>query len=138
MTQPQGDATGPTKFGDQLSYWRNLKQQADEGTFSLDEGLAVDLKKHCETMLSELNNNLLHGANQLGYLTGFGTLPSSVALQAAFEAKATTAPDSLSAQYKKAIDIVTTMRDTYNIVITKLTASDHNSAAAISKQTGKL
>jgi hypothetical protein len=132
------DATSQSQFSDQLTYWKDLKQQAEDGTFQLDLSLATDLKNHAETMRHHLEDEALLRARRMSHITGFGTLPSSTALKAAFESKADGAPDSLTAQYKKAIDIVTTMRDTYNIVITKLTGTDQDHAAAITKQTGKL
>ncbi len=138
MTVPQGSTSSAAQFNDQLSYWRSLKQQAGDGTFSLDTSLANDLKGHAETLLKHLNDELLPSANDLGYLTGFGSLPSSRALKSAFEVKAITAPDALIAQYKQAIDIVTTMRDTYDAVLSKFSEADHSAAAAISKQTEKL
>ncbi|MQY18106.1 hypothetical protein [Nocardia macrotermitis] len=132
------DGTSQPQFGDQLTYWKSLKQQAEDGTFTLDASLATDMKKHAEALRHHLEDEAYPTARRLGHIGGFGTLPSSTALQSAFEAKATTAPDALTTQYKAAIDIATTMRDTYQIVLSKLTSSDDESAAALKKQTGKL
>ncbi|KZM68383.1 hypothetical protein [Nocardia terpenica] len=135
MAEPQGDSGKPPQFTDQLAYWRSLKQQAEGGTFRLDPDLAQALRNRAETMRKHLEEDLLITARKLAHLDGFGTLPSSLALKQAFEQKADGAPDSAVNQYKAAIDIVTTMRDTYDTVIQKLLAQDHASAVAIGKTT---
>ncbi|MFI5780940.1 hypothetical protein [Nocardia sp. NPDC051570] len=135
MTESVTAASGKPQLDDQLAYWRNLKQQAESGSFRIDSDLATDLRDHAEDMRRKLVD-LLTQANRLSTLGGFGALPSSLALKTAFATKANGGPESLVAQYGKAIDIVTLMRDTYELSIQKLTGQDAASAAAVAQTAG--
>ncbi|MFI5782596.1 hypothetical protein [Nocardia sp. NPDC051570] len=130
MADPVSAASGQPQFDSQVAYWRNLKQQAEGGTFRLDPDLATELRNHAEEMRQKLVE-LQRRARNLSTLSGFGALPSSTTLQTAFEQKADGGPDSLVVQYARAIEIVTLMRDTYELSIRKLTGQDSAAADAI-------
>ncbi|MCM6775292.1 hypothetical protein NDR87_16570 [Nocardia sp. CDC159] len=137
MADTASHSSGGPQSDDQLGYWRNMKQQAEAGTFRLDPDLATELRKHAEEMRVRLAE-LLNQANRLGALDGFGSLPSSTALKNAFEQKANGSPDSLINQYGKAIEVVTLMRDTYDLSIQKLTSQDAAAAGSIGRAAGGL
>jgi hypothetical protein len=117
-------------MSDQLAQWQSLKQQAIEGTVSIEHDLGSDLHRECETLLTELRE-CRDNAMRLGHLSGYGGLPSALDMQRKFELKATGGEngDSAVARLEGQIEIAETMRDTYAAMIGELTETDQQNSS---------
>ncbi|MBF6397700.1 hypothetical protein IU438_18080 [Nocardia cyriacigeorgica] len=117
---------------DQLKHWQGLKTQAQNGELRLDPDLGNALIGRCDTMLTELDAMRTQALN-LQYVSGFGTLKSADALAKKFASKAVGAEDSAVTRLEETIDIVNTMKQTYELAIRTLTETDQT----IGDQLGK-
>ncbi|MBF6101444.1 hypothetical protein IU510_25820 [Nocardia cyriacigeorgica] len=108
---------------DQLQHWQNLKTQAENGELRLEPELGNALMGRCDTMLTELDAMRTQALN-LQYVAGFGTLPSAQALAKKFAGKAFGDEDSAVKRIEQSIDIVNTMRQTFELSIRTLTETD--------------
>ncbi|MFI5719656.1 hypothetical protein [Nocardia sp. NPDC051750] len=117
-------------MSDQLAQWQNLKQQAIDGTVSIEYDLGSDLRRECETLLTALRD-YRDDARSLGRLSGYGGLPSALDMQKKFELKATGGEngDSAVARIEGLIAIAETMRDTYAAMIGELTETDQQNSS---------
>ncbi|MEV0031119.1 hypothetical protein [Nocardia sp. NPDC050793] len=112
----------------QVHRWQQLKQQAVNGEFKMEEGIGEALRKRCETFMAELDI-MRTDAQALDRLMGYGTLPSAQQLQKKFEQKAGggsahDSDDSAVKRIEQHIEVVQLMRDTYAAAIGKLQATD--------------
>ncbi|TLG00259.1 hypothetical protein FEK35_24630 [Nocardia cyriacigeorgica] len=117
---------------DQLQHWQNLKTQAQNGVLRVEPELGRALMARCDTFLAALET-MRTDAMRLQYVGGFGSLKSADALAKKFASKAVGAEDSAVTRIEQSIDIVTTMRQTYELAIRTITETDQ----AIGQQLGK-
>ncbi|WP_431938490.1 hypothetical protein [Nocardia grenadensis] len=111
----------------QLQHWQGLKQQAINGEMTLDKDTGEALAGECETLLDNLRRRRRE-AESLGFLSGYGGLPSAQDIKGKFETLAAVdATDRLNGL----IAIVETMRDTYLAAIGQLTETDQNTSQAL-------
>ncbi|BDT85418.1 hypothetical protein [Nocardia cyriacigeorgica] len=122
MTTPSGTEL--------LSHWKTLKTQAENGELRLDTRVGEALKAHADALLLKLNT-MLGRTQDLAFVSGFGKLGSAVELQKKFAAKAVTDEDSAANRLKESIEIVTLMRDTYELSIRRLQETDQSTAGAL-------
>ncbi|MBF6090646.1 hypothetical protein [Nocardia cyriacigeorgica] len=122
MTTPNG--------AELLSHWKTLKTQAENGELRLNTEVGEALKRHADELLLKLNS-MLGRTQDLAFVSGFGTLGSAVELQKKFAAKAVSDEDSAANRLKESIDIVTLMRDTYALSISRLQETDQSTAGAL-------
>lgn len=117
-------------MSDQLAQWQYLKQQAIEGTVSIEYDLGSDLRRECETLLTDLRR-YLDDATSLGRLSGYGGLPSALDMRKKFELKAAGGEngDSAVARLEGLIAIVETMSDTYAAMIGELNETDQQNSS---------
>ncbi|WP_280457502.1 hypothetical protein [Nocardia carnea] len=117
-------------MSDQLAHWQSLKQQAIEGSVSIEYDLGSDMRRECETLLTDLRR-YRDDAMRLGHLAGYGGLPSALDMQKKFELKATGGEngDSAVARLEGLIAIVETMSDTYAAMIGELTETDQQNSS---------
>ncbi|MFI6048042.1 hypothetical protein ACIA8C_40935 [Nocardia sp. NPDC051321] len=110
-----------------LTRWQTLKKQAEGGELRMDTDIGTALAAHAEQMRGKLDI-MVTNATRLAFLSGFGGLDSAKALQGKFAQKANNGDDSAVKRLKQSIDIVTLMKDTYELAIGKITASDQAAA----------
>ncbi|MEV0110780.1 hypothetical protein AB0H42_31230 [Nocardia sp. NPDC050799] len=117
-------------MSDQLAQWQSLKQQAIDGTMSIEYELGSDLCRECETLLTALRD-YRDDARSLGRLAGYGGLPSALDMQKKFELKAVGGEngDSSVARLDGLIAIAETMRDTYAAMIGELRETDQQNSS---------
>lgn len=112
---------------DQLKHWQGLKQQAVGGEMTMEEDLGQALALRCEELLDNLRDRKRE-AQALGFLSGYGGLPSALDMKKKFETLAAVeAVDRLDGL----IEIATLMRDTYAAAIGKLRDTDHATSQAL-------
>ncbi|TLF93562.1 hypothetical protein FEK35_29675 [Nocardia cyriacigeorgica] len=114
----------------QLQQWQQLKQQAIDGTLRMEEGIGEALRSACERYIDNLEN-LKGDARQLQHLSGYGGLPSAIAIRNKFQDKAVNGSpgrpdDSAIARLDKHIEIAQLMHDTYAAAIGRLQNTDQN------------
>ncbi len=113
--------------------WNTLHSQAQSGEFKLDEDAGETLFKACETLLNTLSSQLI-AAHRLSDLSGYGTLPSALAMQQKFQQKAIGGPHCASSDdnavgvLQKHIDLVQIQFDTFRLATAKLRDQDTASA----------
>ncbi|MFC9895406.1 hypothetical protein ACFVMC_17125 [Nocardia sp. NPDC127579] len=121
-----------------LKTWQTLKQNAVSGEFKMDTEIGSALANRCQTLLEELAD-MKSKVSSLGHLSGYGTLPSAIALQEKFQHKATgggtDANDNAVKRLEQHIEVVTLMRDTYRAAIGKLEQADTDAANPLKNQT---
>ncbi|WP_280338403.1 hypothetical protein [Nocardia neocaledoniensis] len=120
---------------DQAAYWRQMKQQAINGEFKIDEDLGKSIADVASQYIADLEQQR-ENARSLEFLTGWGGLPSAKDLRAKFEKKAVTggpdgADDSAVARIDQHIAIARDQRDTFLAAIGKLQAVDQQTAGAL-------
>ncbi|MGW0006289.1 hypothetical protein [Nocardia grenadensis] len=117
-------------MSDQLAQWQSLKQQAIDGTVSIEYDLGSDLRRECKTLLTALRD-YRDDARSLGRLAGYGGLPSALDIQKKFELKAIGGEngDSAVARLEGLIAIVETMSDTYAAMIGELSETDQQNSS---------
>ncbi|MGQ4598361.1 hypothetical protein [Nocardia sp. R6R-6] len=126
----------------EMRRWQQLKQQAVDGEFRMEDGIGEALRRRCETLLSELAD-MQKRARELAYLSGYGDLPSARTIQAKFERKAdggdTHDPnDSAVARIQQHIEVVQLMHDTYAAAIGKLQSTDEAVGSRMNTLTGEV
>jgi hypothetical protein len=121
----QGDTTS------QQQQWQQLKQQAESGQLRMEDGIGEALFRRCETLIDAFES-MRDRASRLGHTSGFGGLPSALALQKKFEQKATGGgadpDDNAVARLQAHIDVVRLMSDTYRLATAKLREQDEANA----------
>ena len=120
---------------DHASYWQNMKTQAVNGEFRLEEDLGQALAGVVSQYITDLERQKTY-AQALNRLTGWGGLPSAEVIRAKYEAKAVAggagdANDSAVKRLEQHIAIARDQRDTFLAAIGKLQAVDQQSAGAI-------
>lgn len=110
-----------------LTRWQALKKQAEGGELRLDTDIGTALAEHAQRMLDRLDTMTANAAG-LAFLSGFGTLESAKALQDKFAQKANTGEDAAVKRLKQSIQVVTLMKETYELAIGKLKESDQSAA----------
>lgn len=126
MAQQEQDATQVAT----LQQWQNLKAQAENGELRMDTEIVDKLKVRCDTFIGELED-MLNQAGFLATLSGFGTLRSAETLQNKFAAKAVKDADSASNRLKTAIDIVTLMKETFELSAGRVLETDTSTSNAL-------
>lgn len=114
----------------QLHHWQQLKQQAVDGDLRMEEGIGQALRDRCHTFLAALYDAKTV-AERLGYLSGYGGLPSAKDMKKKFEDKAVNGGetgDSAIDRIQEHMTIVELMRDTYAAAIGQLQDTDQNAA----------
>ncbi|MGW6423928.1 hypothetical protein ACWF82_14715 [Nocardia sp. NPDC055053] len=111
---------------DHASYWRNMKTQAINGEFKIEDDLgqaiADVVTQYIEALEVQKSN-----ASGLARLNGWGELPSAIAIQQKIEGKAT-ADESAVKRLEAHIAIARDQRDTFLAAIGKLQAVDQQTA----------
>ncbi|WP_135235094.1 hypothetical protein [Nocardia sp. CS682] len=110
-----------------VTRWQTLKTQAEGGEFRLDEQIGRALASRAEQMRSKLQK-MADKAGDLAHTSGFGTLGSAQALQAKFARKADNGDDAAVKRLQQSIQVVTLMKETYELAIGKLQESDQSAA----------
>ncbi len=114
---------------DHAAYWRNMKQQAVDGELEIDEGLGQAIADVASQYVIDLEAQKLV-ASKLDRMTGWGGLPSAMAIQKKLEAKAT-ADESAVQRLEQHIAIARDQRDTFLAAIGKLQAVDQQTAGEL-------
>lgn len=125
---------------DEIQQWRQLKQRALNGEMQLDEEVGQALSDECAKYHERLLD-IADDARHLGKLSGYGGLPSALAMKQKFEQKAVGgAPhdpdDNAVTRIKQLAEIAELMRDTYLASIGKLQQTDQQTSQQLTK-TGK-
>jgi hypothetical protein len=120
---------------DHASYWLNMKTQAVNGEFKLEEDLGQALAGVVSQYITDLERQKTY-AQALNRLTGWGGLPSANTIRDKYEAKAVAGgahdpDDSAVKRLDQHIAIARDQRDTFLAAIGKLQAVDQQSAGAI-------
>ncbi|WP_194837920.1 hypothetical protein [Nocardia sp. XZ_19_369] len=110
-----------------LTRWQTLKKQAEGGELLLDSQIRERLVTHAEQMRTKLDA-MVNKAAELEHLSGFGSLTSAGDLRQKFALKANNGTDSAVKRLQQSIDIVTLMKETYELAIGKITESDQSVA----------
>lgn len=113
-----------------LQQWQSLKTQADNGELRMEEGISSQLAGRCDTFIGRLEV-MLDTASHLGTLSGFGTLRSAEALRNKFAGKGVHDPDSAVNRLKAAIDIVTLMKETFELAGRRIEETDQSTSSAL-------
>ncbi|NUP29736.1 MAG: hypothetical protein HOQ44_24170 [Nocardia sp.] len=113
-----------------LQQWQNLKSQAENGELRMDAEIGSKLATRCEVYLGRLEN-MLNLTRDLKLLEGFGGLHSATTLRVKFAGKAVADPDSAANRLKTAIDIVTLMKQTFELSASRIEETDQSTATAL-------
>jgi hypothetical protein len=117
---------------DQATYWRNLKQQAIDGSIRIDADLGQSIVAVITEYITELEFQKAE-ARRLDHLTGWGGLPSAQVIRQKLEFKAVAGgaddpDDSATKRLDQHIAIARDQRDTFLAAIGKLHSADQQSA----------
>jgi pyruvate dehydrogenase complex dehydrogenase (E1) component len=93
------------EFGVDPAEWRRVLDLANAGEVSLHPDVAKGLDKVCDDYLTQLGD-LLQLSRRVTFLTGFGSFPSSKALEEKFSLKATGADQSIDTVLQQHIDTI--------------------------------
>ncbi|MGY0503208.1 hypothetical protein ACWZHB_32385 [Nocardia sp. FBN12] len=120
---------------DHATYWRNMKTQAVNGEFRIEEDLGQALATVVSQYITDLERQRGY-ALRLDRLTGWGGLPSAETIRAKYEAKAVAGGagdpnDSAVKRLDQHIAIARDQRDTFLAAIGKLQAVDQQTAGAL-------
>ncbi|MFR9751664.1 hypothetical protein ACL02S_11585 [Nocardia sp. 004] len=119
---------------DQHAYWTNLGRQAMAGEFRMEHELGETLRAAAAKYAERLSN-CLDDASRLGQLSGWGSLPSAVALRTKFEQKAVGGgidpTDNVMSRLREHIEIAWLQHDTFAAAISKLELIDEERATAL-------
>lgn len=113
-----------------LQQWQALKTQAESGELRMDVDLGKQLVARCDAFINRLDDMLL-GTDQLRFIEGFGTLKSATALRNKFVGKAVDDADSAANRLKLAIDIVTLMKQTFELSAKAVEETDTSTSQAL-------
>lgn len=111
---------------DHANYWRNMKAQAINGEFRIEEDLGQAIADVVSQYISDLEIQKDNAGN-LNRLSGWGSLPSAEAIRGKIEAKAV-ADESAAKRLDEHIAIARDQRDTFLAAIGKLQAVDQQTA----------
>lgn len=118
----------------ELQQWQQFKQQAVSGEMRLEEGIGEALSTACEQYRQKLQD-LKDNASTLAYLSGYGGLPSALAMQDKFQQKAAggsdNPDDNAVKRLEQHIELAELMRDTYLAAIGKLQATDQDTGTQL-------
>ncbi|MCP2320798.1 hypothetical protein APR12_006185 [Nocardia amikacinitolerans] len=117
----------------QSAQWKTLKQQAESGQLQMDPEIGRELAAHAERMAKALDV-LTSQARWLSYLGGFGTLSSANALQGKFSSKALGGDDAAVTRLGQSIEVLTLMKETYELAAKTLSETDQANAQQLSQQ----
>ncbi|WP_067841371.1 hypothetical protein [Nocardia lijiangensis] len=117
----------------QSAQWKTLKQQAESGELRMDAEIGRELAGHAEKMIKALDV-LVVQARLLSYLGGFGTLSSAKALQDKFSTKALGGDDAAVTRLGQSIEVLTLMKETYELAAKTLSETDQANAQQLSQQ----
>ncbi|WP_378737768.1 hypothetical protein [Nocardia brasiliensis] len=110
-----------------LARWQTLKTQAEGGELRLDTEIGTALASHAQRMREQLDL-MMNRAKNLAFTSGFGTLQSAEALRDKFALKANNGDDSAVKRLQQSLEVVTLMKETYELAIGKLKESDQSAA----------
>lgn len=118
----------------ELQQWQQFKQQAISGEMRLEDGIGTELARACETYRQKLEDLKLN-ARDLSRLSGYGGLPSALAMQDKFQQKAVggsqNPDDNAVKRLEQHIELAELMRDTYLAAIGKLQATDQETGTQL-------
>ncbi|WP_278264285.1 hypothetical protein [Nocardia sp. AG03] len=125
-----------------IAEWKTLKQKAIAGEFKMEEGIGEALRAACSTYASKLDK-LKIDARYLGFLSGYGGIPSADVLKEKFQNKAVNGEgdnptDSAVKRLEQHVEIAALMRDTYAAAIGKLQDSDQKSGTQLGQKEGEI
>lgn len=120
---------------DHASYWRNMKQQAINGEFKIEEDLGQAIADVASQYITDLEAQKFE-AGRLQYLSGWGGLPSAQAIQQKLQLKAVAGgpddpDDSAVKRLDQHISIARDQRDTFLAAIGKLQTVDQQNASGL-------
>ena len=113
-----------------LQQWQTLKTQAENGELRMEEGIATQLAGRCNTFIDRLDE-MLRTAEHLGTLSGFGNLRTAEALRDKLARKGVGDPDSAANRLKAAIDIVSLMKETFELAGRRIEETDQSTSSAL-------
>lgn len=113
-----------------LQEWQSLKTQAESGELCMSADISSKLVGRCETFIGQLQD-MLRKTDGLKFVDGFGTLKSATALRDKFAGKAAAEPDSAANRLKLAIDIVTLMKQTFELSAKAIEETDTSTSQAL-------
>ncbi|WP_039822931.1 hypothetical protein [Nocardia testacea] len=113
-----------------LQQWQTLKTQAESGELRMDADVGGKLVQRCDTFLDQLDK-MLRQTDSLKFVDGFGGLASATKLRDKFADKAVKGPDSAANRIKTAIDIVTLMRQTFELSTRRIVETDDSTSTAL-------
>ncbi|WP_040790014.1 hypothetical protein [Nocardia paucivorans] len=118
----------------ELQQWRQFKQQAIAGEMRLDDSVGAALSQACENYRVKLAKEK-GNAIRLAHLSGYGGLPSALAMQDKFQRKAVgggdNGDDNAIKRLEQHIELAELMRDTYLAAIGKLQATDQDTGTQL-------
>ncbi|WP_040793271.1 hypothetical protein [Nocardia paucivorans] len=118
----------------ELQQWQQFKQQAVSGEMRLEEGVGEALSAACEHYRQKLQD-LKVNAQNLSRLSGYGGLPSALAIRDKFQQKAVggneNGDDNAITRLEQHIELAELMRDTYLAAIGKLQTTDHDTGTQL-------
>ncbi|MEU1985238.1 hypothetical protein [Nocardia sp. NPDC019395] len=120
----------PVPQATMLQQWQTFKTQAENGELRMEEGIGGQLVARCDTFLDRLDG-MLRRTDSLSFVSGFGTLRSAEALRGKFARKAVEDPDSAANRLQMAIDIVTLMKETFELACRKIEETDQSTSSAL-------
>lgn len=113
-----------------LQQWQNLKTQAENGDLRMEEGIATQLAGRCNAFIDRLDE-MLRTADHLGTLSGFGKLRTAEALRDKLARKGAGDPDSATNRLQAAIDIVSLMKETFELAGRRIEETDQSTSSAL-------
>lgn len=113
-----------------LQQWQTLKTQAESGELRMDAEIGGKLMQRCDTFLNQLDD-MLRQTDSLKFVDGFGGLKSATALRDKFAGKAAKDSDSAANRLKAAIDIVTLMKQTFELSTRQVADIDQSTSTAL-------
>ncbi|MBW0273152.1 hypothetical protein ATM97_24005 [Nocardia sp. MH4] len=114
---------------DHAGYWRDMKAQAINGEFKIEDGLGQAIADVINQYILDLEDQRSN-ATGLARLNGWGDLPSATAIREKLEGKAS-AENSAVKRLDEHIAIARDQRDTFLAAIGKLQAVDQQTAGAL-------
>ncbi|MEU4313029.1 hypothetical protein [Nocardia sp. NPDC024068] len=113
-----------------LQQWQSLKAQAESGELRMEAEIGGQLAARCTNFLTRLDG-MLRQTDRLSYVDGFGTLRSADTLKNKFAGKAVNDADSAANRLKTAIDIVTLMKETFELSARRIEETDQSTSTAL-------
>ncbi|WP_040793492.1 hypothetical protein [Nocardia paucivorans] len=118
----------------ELQQWQQFKQQAMNGEMHLEEGIGEALSTACDNYRLKLVR-LKDNAEGLDHLSGYGGLPSAIAIRDKFQQKAVgggdNPDDNAVKRLEQHIELAELMRDTYLAAIGRLRSADQDTGTQL-------